>query len=102
MKTTVLAFVCGVVAGIIVGGPALAQPDSPGFGRSLWIYYRLAPVSDAVLAAIVNAVRHALTHSEVVQRDARRLQRKTGCCLPSSTEVNSQPCCAPSDTGAPH
>src|SRR5271167_29190 len=38
----------------------------------LWIHYRLATSSDPVVAAISEAVRHALTHTDVVHRDAER------------------------------
>ena len=60
----------------------------------LWVHYRLAPLPDPILGAIVSAVRHALTHVEVAHRDARRLHGKTGCCLPSPTEVTGTACCA--------
>ena len=33
-------------------------------------------------ATIADAVRHALTHMDGVHRDALRLQKKTGCCVP--------------------
>src|SRR5947199_10707477 len=36
----------------------------------LWIHYRLAVVLDPVQATIVAAVRHALTHVDVVHKDA--------------------------------
>src|SRR6185295_11868702 len=49
----------------------------------LWIHYRMASLPDPVLAAIAGAVRHALTHTDDVRRDAERLQKKTGCCLPA-------------------
>src|SRR6186713_85454 len=42
----------------------------------LWIHYRLATPSDPVVSAISEAVRHALTHMDVVRRDAERLQKK--------------------------
>src|ERR1043165_9270133 len=51
--------------------------------NGLWIPSRLGPLADPVLAAIVQTVRHALTHVDSVQRDAERLQKRTGCCLPS-------------------
>src|SRR6187455_2720415 len=51
--------------------------------EGLWIHYRLGILSDSVMAAIVDAVRHALAHVESVQRDAERLQRRTGCCVPT-------------------
>src|SRR5689334_2493970 len=46
--------------------------------NGLWIHYRLASMSDPVLAAIVDAVRHGLTHLNTVHRDAERLQKRTG------------------------
>jgi ArsR family transcriptional regulator len=63
----------------------------------LWIHYRMAELSDPVLRAIADAVRHALTHMDVVRRDADRLQKRTGCCLPASSAATALPCCA----GAP-
>ena len=60
----------------------------------LWIYYRIATFSDPLLGTIGQAVTHALTHVEAVQRDAGRLQKKTGCCLPE-TAPTGLPCCAP-------
>lgn len=60
----------------------------------LWIHYRMAPLADPVLGAIADAVRHALTHVDAVRKDADRLARRTGCCLPAPGEVNAAPCCA--------
>jgi ArsR family transcriptional regulator, arsenate/arsenite/antimonite-responsive transcriptional repressor len=59
----------------------------------LWIHYRLAAPSDPVVAAISDAVRHALTHLDTVHRDARRLQRETGCCVPAVNHIAGLPCC---------
>jgi len=50
--------------------------------EGLWMYYRLASVPDPVLRAIADTVRHALIHLDTVGKDADRLHRKTGCCLP--------------------
>ena len=50
----------------------------------LWVHYRLAPMPDPILHALVGAVRDALPQIGVVHRDARRLQKRTGCCAPSS------------------
>jgi ArsR family transcriptional regulator len=61
----------------------------------LWVHYRLATLPDPILAAIVTAVRHALTHVDVVHKDADRLQKRTGCCLPVPGDVAGPPCCAP-------
>lgn len=63
----------------------------------LWVHYRLAPSSDPVIGTIQQAVTHALGHVETVRRDADRLQRKTGCCVPESADAGSFACCR-SDT----
>ncbi len=61
----------------------------------LWIHYRLGRPADPVLAAIVDAVRHALTHVDVVHKDAERLQKRTGCCVPTPGDVAGTTCCTP-------
>jgi ArsR family transcriptional regulator len=61
----------------------------------LWIHYRLGKLADPVLAAIGDAVRHALAHMAAVHRDAERLQKRTGCCVPAPGDVAGVPCCAP-------
>lgn len=61
----------------------------------LWVHYKLAAVSDPVLAAVVDAVRHALTHADGVHKDAGRLQLRTGCCMPAPGEVAARTCCGP-------
>lgn len=61
----------------------------------LWVHYRLASSADPVLGTIQQAVAHGLQHLDTVQKDATRLQKKTGCCLPASTETRmSFPRCA--------
>lgn len=65
--------------------------------QGLWIYYRMADLPDPILKTIGQAVTHALTHVDAVQRDAVRLQKKTGCCLPLTVE-SGLPCCSP-ETG---
>lgn len=67
----------------------------------LWIHYRLASIDDPVIAAITDAVRHALTHVDVVQRDGDRLKTRTGCCLPTPDELHGTVCCAPAGVAAP-
>jgi ArsR family transcriptional regulator, arsenate/arsenite/antimonite-responsive transcriptional repressor len=64
----------------------------------LWIHYRLGTLADPVFTAIVDAVRHALTHIDTVQKDGERLKKRTGCCVPSPGEVGAVTCCAPADT----
>ena len=47
--------------------------------EGLWIHYRLGKLADPVMAAIVDAVRHALTHVDTVHRDGERLKRRPYC-----------------------
>ena len=61
----------------------------------LWMHYRMASLTDPVMATVVDAVRHALAHTDVVHRDAERLQKKTGCCMPTPGDVAGEPCCTP-------
>ena len=49
--------------------------------------------ADPLLQSIADTVRHALTHLDTVHKDAGRLQKKTGCCLPAA-ERSAMPCCA--------
>jgi ArsR family transcriptional regulator len=63
--------------------------------EGLWIHYRLGKLTDPVMAAIVDNVRHALTHIDAVHRDGERLQKRTGCCVPSPGQLASVSCCAP-------
>src|SRR4029077_9887503 len=51
--------------------------------QGLWVYYRLAESADPVVSTIREVVTHTLGHVATVQRDADRLQKKTGCCLPA-------------------
>src|SRR5882757_5344216 len=43
----------------------------------LWIHYRMGKLADPILAAITDAVRHALSHVDSVRRDGERLQKRT-------------------------
>jgi ArsR family transcriptional regulator len=61
----------------------------------LWVNYRIAALADPVLNAITDAVRHALTHLDVVHKDAERLEKRTGCCLPVPGEIAASACCPP-------
>jgi ArsR family transcriptional regulator len=59
----------------------------------LWVYYRLAPAVDPLAATIQQAVSHALTHVDAVQKDLRRLERETGCCVPTVSGLPAYACC---------
>ena len=60
----------------------------------LWNHYRLSNTSDALVRTVTEAVRHALTHVDVVHKDAERLQKRNGCCLPVATGAGFS-CCTP-------
>src|SRR5215468_1525454 len=66
----------------------------------LWVYYRLADSNDALIRTIREVVTHALSHLAIVRRDAARLQKKTGCCLPASPGAPMLTCCGNSDVPA--
>jgi ArsR family transcriptional regulator len=68
--------------------------------EGLWIHYRLADPRDPVPRTIRDAVSHALGHVESIRRDAERLRRKTGCCLPASSELRLACCGAADPVGA--
>jgi ArsR family transcriptional regulator len=40
----------------------------------IWMHYRLAPIENPAIAAVVKAALHALTHAAISARDERRLQ----------------------------
>jgi ArsR family transcriptional regulator len=67
----------------------------------LWVHYRMAELPDPVLNAVGVAVQHALTHVDFVHRDAERLKKRTGCCLPISPNAPRFSCCAPTSRSAP-
>ncbi len=64
----------------------------------LWMHYRLADLPDPVQRSIGETVRHALMHLDAVGRDADRLHKKTGCCLPARG-TSTLPCCAAAERG---
>ena len=68
--------------------------------QGLWIYYRLSDSSDPIVRTIRQAVTHVMGHVDAIHKDADRLQKKTGCCLPASQEAGMFACC--SDAAAPH
>ena len=61
--------------------------------EGLWVHYQLAPATDPLVATIQQAVTHALGHVDAVTKDAQRLQRQTGCCLPATGGSPSYACC---------
>jgi ArsR family transcriptional regulator len=50
--------------------------------RGLWVYYRLAPQTDPLIQTVVDAVDHFTAHAPATRRDAVKLEKRTGCCVP--------------------
>jgi len=63
--------------------------------EGLWIYYRLSKSADPIVATIEDATTHVLGHVESLRKDAERLEKQTGCCIPAAAHVSDMPCCAP-------
>jgi ArsR family transcriptional regulator, arsenate/arsenite/antimonite-responsive transcriptional repressor len=63
--------------------------------EGLWIHYHLGAFANPVMAAILDAVRHGLTHVDAVRRDGERLRKRTGCCVPAPGDVSGASCCPP-------
>ena len=61
----------------------------------IWIHYRLGQLRDPVLAAITEAVRHAVTHLDAVRNDARRLHGRASQCAPTRASATGAACCTP-------
>ena len=68
----------------------------------LWIHYRLAELSDPILGTIRQAVIHALGHVDTIHKDAGRLEKRTGCCVPVSPETPTFACCSASASPRSH
>jgi ArsR family transcriptional regulator len=58
----------------------------------LWMHYRLAELPDPVLRTVAEMVRHSLMHVDTIRKDADRLQKRTGCCLPAG-DHRPMACC---------
>jgi ArsR family transcriptional regulator len=65
--------------------------------EGLWIHYRLAEGADPVVATIRDAATHALGHVDALRKDAARLEKRTGCCVPTMGS-SALACCAPATT----
>jgi ArsR family transcriptional regulator, arsenate/arsenite/antimonite-responsive transcriptional repressor len=63
--------------------------------EGLWVYYSLSKSADPVVASIEGATTHVLGHVEALRKDAERLEKQTGCCVPAAARERDLPCCAP-------
>jgi ArsR family transcriptional regulator len=74
--------VCHIHAGLDVPQPTasrhLAYLRKSGLVAArrdgIWMHYRLAPIGNPVVAAVVTAALHALTHTSISVKDEKRLQ----------------------------
>ena len=64
--------------------------------EGLWVYYRLAKSADPLILTIRDVVAHTLAHVPGIRRDAERLQKKNGCCVPEAAASSIFQCCASS------
>jgi len=62
--------------------------------EGLWVYYSLSKSADPIVATIEDATTHALGHVEALRKDAERLEKQTGCCVPAAAHTTDLPCCA--------
>ena len=73
--------VCHIHASLDVPQPTasrhLAYLKKSGLVESrrdgIWMHYRLAPIANPVIAAVVKAALHALTHTAITVKDEKRL-----------------------------
>jgi ArsR family transcriptional regulator len=49
--------------------------------EGLWVHYRMAARGGGVTRTLLDAVTHVIGHLTTVAKDAKRLERKTGCCV---------------------
>jgi len=60
-----------------------------------WVHYKLSTSTDPLVSVIRDAVTHALGHVDAVKKDAARLEKRTGCCVPETKTKRGLPCCSP-------
>jgi ArsR family transcriptional regulator len=58
-----------------------------------WMHYSIATLPDPLLDAVRQAVTHTLGHVDGVRRDAERLAKRTGCCMPATVGSAAMACC---------
>ena len=63
--------------------------------EGLWVYYSLSKSADPIVATIEGATTHVLGHVEALKKDAERLEKQTGCCVPAAGRASDLPCCMP-------
>jgi ArsR family transcriptional regulator len=67
--------------------------------EGLWVHYSLAKSADPIIATIADATTHVLGHVDALKKDAERLEKRTGCCVPAAGSLGLA-CCAPAAKAA--
>ena len=62
--------------------------------EGLWVYYSLSKSADPIVGTVEHATTHVLAHVDVLRKDAERLEKQTGCCVPATARAKDLPCCA--------
>jgi ArsR family transcriptional regulator len=60
--------------------------------EGLWVHYRMASPRDGLTRTLLDAVKHLIGHLSTVAKDAKRLEKKTGCCA-VTTPAPRLACC---------
>jgi ArsR family transcriptional regulator, arsenate/arsenite/antimonite-responsive transcriptional repressor len=63
--------------------------------EGLWVHYRIGARPDDPTRTLLDAVYHCIGHLSTVAKDAKRLEKKTGCCAVAQAAPCFN-CCAPS------
>jgi ArsR family transcriptional regulator len=61
--------------------------------EGLWVHYRIAAQRDDVMRTLLDAVYHCVGHLSTVAKDAKRLEKTTGCCAVAQPAPDFA-CCA--------
>ena len=61
--------------------------------QGIWVHYRLTALADPLRETVATAVQHTLSHVHVIQKDADRLSKQTGCCLAPPVALRGASCC---------
>ena len=64
--------------------------------EGLWVHYSLATSRDPIVAAIRETTTHVLGHVDALKKDAERLEKSTGCCVPAPGKSRLACCATPS------
>ena len=61
--------------------------------EGLWVHYSLAKQDDAVVQAVLDSAAHWVHHAPSAERDAARLEKRTGARLRTGLKLKVLGCC---------